>query len=485
MSEKLEGKALKAGVWYTVANFMGKGMGFLTMPIFNRLLSTSEVGDYSNFSSYLTILTSVLTLDLFTSVTLAKFDLKEEHNKFISSILILGTLWTCVAYLVASFFKESIKSLIGFSELEFHLLFIICLVSPAIGIFQMKNRIEFKYKLSTALSLSSTVACTLVSLICTLTFKDRLTGRIVGLYFPAFLLNIGIYLYFLLTSFSVDIKYWKYALPISLPLIFNVLSGHILTLSDRVMINGICGKEELGLYSVAYSCASIAITLLNATISAWQPWALTKMDQGNIDQLKKATKYYLGFYAVIVTGYLLVAPDILWLMGDEPYMEAKYVMPPIMVGVGFQCAYSLYADVETYCKKQKLLAAATVIASISNICLNYFLLPRIGYLAAAYTTLAGYVILFIINFFFVRRIGKINWVNNRFVLLYIAMLGGILLLANVVYSLSVLRYILVGLLFIAFVCFLIAFRKEIRLAVKGKTVNPLLESVKNRFHIAV
>ena len=36
-------KALKSGVWYVVGNFMAKSAGFITMPIFTRLLTTDVV----------------------------------------------------------------------------------------------------------------------------------------------------------------------------------------------------------------------------------------------------------------------------------------------------------------------------------------------------------------------------------------------------------------------------------------------------------
>ena len=37
-------KALKSGIWYTAANFIMKGIGFITMPIFTRLLSHEDFG---------------------------------------------------------------------------------------------------------------------------------------------------------------------------------------------------------------------------------------------------------------------------------------------------------------------------------------------------------------------------------------------------------------------------------------------------------
>lgn len=37
-------KAIKSRIWYTAANFIMKGVGFITMPIFTRMLSHEEFG---------------------------------------------------------------------------------------------------------------------------------------------------------------------------------------------------------------------------------------------------------------------------------------------------------------------------------------------------------------------------------------------------------------------------------------------------------
>ena len=50
MAEK--NSALKAGMGYTIGNVLVKGINFLTLPLFSRLLSTAEFGVYNVFLSY-------------------------------------------------------------------------------------------------------------------------------------------------------------------------------------------------------------------------------------------------------------------------------------------------------------------------------------------------------------------------------------------------------------------------------------------------
>ena len=39
--------ALKAGIWFTICNLLQKGISFITLPIFTRLLNESQYGTYS------------------------------------------------------------------------------------------------------------------------------------------------------------------------------------------------------------------------------------------------------------------------------------------------------------------------------------------------------------------------------------------------------------------------------------------------------
>ena len=48
-------KALKSGFWYLIANFATKAMALITTPIFTRLLTKEEFGEYNNFISWMSI----------------------------------------------------------------------------------------------------------------------------------------------------------------------------------------------------------------------------------------------------------------------------------------------------------------------------------------------------------------------------------------------------------------------------------------------
>ena len=66
------GKVMKAGVGYTIGDIIIKGISFLTIPIFTRLMSPEQFGLYSTFFSYEGLLMIILGMSLYLITSLAK-----------------------------------------------------------------------------------------------------------------------------------------------------------------------------------------------------------------------------------------------------------------------------------------------------------------------------------------------------------------------------------------------------------------------------
>ena len=59
---------MKASLWFLMCAFLQKGVSFITTPIFTRLLTTSEYGQYSVFNSWYSIVTVFVSLNLYFGV---------------------------------------------------------------------------------------------------------------------------------------------------------------------------------------------------------------------------------------------------------------------------------------------------------------------------------------------------------------------------------------------------------------------------------
>ena len=85
----LKHKLLNASGWYTVTNFFVKGISFLTIPIFTRILTTEDYGIVSLYLTWVSLFSVFISLDLSWSVQRGKFEFKKDFDNSISSVLFL------------------------------------------------------------------------------------------------------------------------------------------------------------------------------------------------------------------------------------------------------------------------------------------------------------------------------------------------------------------------------------------------------------
>ena len=472
---KGKNNVIKAGFWYTFSNFLVRGIAFLTMPIFTRIMSSYDIGVFSNILAWFNILAIVTTFEIYSSINIARFDYKDDLDSYISSSLILSTLITSVFYVVALIFHNFFEKLLLIDFQTLNIIFIYLLVFPAFQMFQTKNQIQYNYKPTTIVSILSSVLSTICAIACIFIFSNKLVGRIYGYFVPLIIICFILYIHLIFKGNKSSKKYWKYALKISFPLIWHLLAGYLLNASDRIMITKIVSPEANALYTISYSVASVVSILWLSLNNAWSPWAYEKMDRKDYSSLKSYSKPYTILFMLVVFGIMLFGPELLFIMGGKEYSTAIFVLPPVMVGFIFQFVYSLYVNIEFYHKKQKNIAIGTIIACIANIILNLIFIPIFGYIAAAYTTLVGYVLLFLIHYYLVKRLKCTHWYDKSFFFKVLSLSILSIGIFDLLYIFDIIRYIFILIIFVCFVIFIAMRRKQLIEVIKTKNIHNLLK----------
>lgn len=210
------------------------------------------------------------------------------------------------------------------------------------------------------------------------------------------------------------------------------------------MITRWCGAEENAIYSLAYSCGSMVTMLMTSMNSAYAPWLGEKLKAGKHDEIREFSKKYILGFTFLATGIMAVAPEVLYILGGKAYQEVKYVMAPIAMGCVCQFIYTMFVNVEQFKKKTVGMAIASVIAALVNLVLNYIFIPKVGYIAAAYTTLADYIVLLGIHMFLVYKLNLSDVYDYKVIVNMVLVMLGITFFMNAMYSFSFVRYIFVG-----------------------------------------
>lgn len=388
----------KASTYYLFGSLFNKGIAFFTVPIFTRLLSTSDYGIVTTYNSWIAILAMVVGFALHTGIRIAFVDYKDEMKDFMTTT----TTFTLLSGGVLSAVIILISRIVSF-DLNIALIFLCLLQSIATALiedYSMYLMMQYRYKFRTALMILPNLIAVVLSVIA---IKYILTdnlylGRIIPTSFT--IIVFGIMVCLLVYSKSrcfLNREYLKYVLSFSLPLILHGIALNILSQSDRTMITWLADSSQTGIYSLIYNFSMIATVITTSLEGIWVPWFYSRLQKKSYGEINQVAKDYINLMTYCLIGVIMVGPEVVKFLASSNYWDGIKIIPPVVISNFIIFAYTLYVNIEHYHKKTKGITVNTVIAAITNIILNLLLIPRFGYVAAAYTTLISYLVSFVLH----------------------------------------------------------------------------------------
>ena len=222
---------------------------------------------------------------------------------------------------------------------------------------------------------------------------------------------------------TVNMQDVKRALALALPLVPHLLSLWVLSLADRVILERYVSLDDVGVYSLGYQIGSVPQLVAFAVATAIDPFyfrvAATRADARPI--LSTLATYYILIVTCAGIATVALAPEMITLMKARPeYRAALTVIPWVVLGSAVRGFYFVFLAALTYAKSVRMLPLVTVAAAILNIALNVILIPRFGYIAAAITTVAAYVVQAVMLYYFAQRSFPIPYQWRRLAILTLA-----------------------------------------------------------------
>lgn len=388
----------KASIYYLVGNLFNKGIAFFTVPIFTRLLSTSDYGIVTTYNSWIAILAMVVGFALHSGIRIAFVDYKDKMNDFLATTTTFTLLSGGILIVIVLGLSQYIDININSS------LIVLCLcqsISTAlIEDYSMYLMMQYRYKYRTILMVLPNLLSIILSILVIRFFlSDHLyLGRIIPT--AGTMVFFGVLVCILVYSSSRSLlnkEYLKYALNFSVPLILHGIALNILSQSDRTMITWLADSSQTGIYSLIYNFSMIATVITTSLEGIWIPWFYDKLQKKDYDDINIVAKDYINLMTYCLIGVIMIGPEVVKLLASTNYWDGIKIIPPVVISNFIIFSYTLYVNVEHYHKKTKGITINTLIAAIINIILNYIFIPKYGYVAAAYTTLASYLISFIMH----------------------------------------------------------------------------------------
>jgi O-antigen/teichoic acid export membrane protein len=173
------------------------------------------------------------------------------------------------------------------------------------------------------------------------------------------------------------------------------LSGLILSVGDRYVIDGIIGEEQLGLYAAAYNLCQYVQALVIASIGqAIMPIYMQMWDQKGVAEtsafIGRSLRTYIMFGIPIVAGLAAVGPELLPSLASEKYASAAGILPWVMGGMVADGTNSMLGAGLFIHRKTRTIMSIVLSAAALNLVLNLILVPRIGIQGSAIATLICY-----------------------------------------------------------------------------------------------
>ena len=417
--------AMRAGLGYTVGNILIKGINFLTIPFFSRLLTTEEFGICNVFLSYDAILSLFISLAIHTSIKSAHYEFKQT-DEYISSVSLIFIL---NALICTSIIAITGSWLVGITRFKQSALFLLIPYSFGCAVVQLYNQqisLNYEYKKYLTISLLNSVGNILFSFILILTVfrTKRDIGRIIGM--VASIFTIAIVLLqkmYTKTTPKYNKKFWKFALTYSLPIVPHGISQVLLGQCDRIMISNMVGNSETGIYSLAANLKLVLMVISTSISISWSTWFFAKLENHESDDIKKNANLLVGVFLIFTVTLMTFTPEIIYVLGGKEYNLAKFIAIPMIIDAYILFLYNIIVPSEYYTKKTKYIMLGTLIAATINLITNYIFIKAFGFIAAAYTTLFSYVCYLVLHIVISKKLIHFDVIEKKWITTSAAVVG--------------------------------------------------------------
>lgn len=441
---------VKASLWFTICSILQKGVSLLSIPIFTRLLTTSQYGTYSVYQSWYDVIKLFATLNLYAGVFyngMIKF--KKDKNRFVSCIQGLSTTITCILFIL---YLSNIKfwnNIFQLPTIFIITMFVDLIFSTSLSFWTSSERFNYSYKKLIMVTLFIAIASPLLGICAVMLTNYKAEARIITFAFVQIVVGIILYINIMKKGRSFfDKLYWKYALKFNIPLLPHFLSLVILQQSDRIMISRIVGEDKAAIYSVAYSISTIMVIITTAIDNSLVPYTYKSLENKEYSNIYKSINKILLFVAFICVGVMAFAPEVVKFFATPAYYDAIWIIPPVAASVYYMFLYQIFSNVSLYYEANKFVMIASCVGSVLNVILNFILIPKFGFVAAGYTTLICYMMFGIAHYICYKIVLKNNVDNKKIydikgISIISALMLFIMIIMLFIYKCDIIRYLII------------------------------------------
>ena len=386
----------KDTLFYSIANWSRRLVGFVTAPIIIAYFTPSDYG-YMSLVNTLASFCSILGMLAIVDQGLPRFfvDSKDDYEKkgYVSTSFFAGGAGILfIVFMIfgstpfIQFFAKDVSVPLVFTSL----VALVCLTQS----FQYVGSNMLKWTFQSSLFMKITLVQTIIGAALTISLVVFLGWRAKGLLLAGSMVALvgGVWANWSVKEYikpsSISKRKLKELAAYSWPLLgLNIFAFFTRSL-DRIFLASLASLGAVGIFSVSYAVASIFETLVVGFFFAWGPYMLLTFRETwapqRYSQLFSAISC-LGIVSIVGLG-LWGSPVVMLFRPDGAYKEIGIFIPWIIAGTLLYYIGGYFAPGPSIKKKTHWKLIAFMLAGISNGILNYALIPRIGILGAGVAT---------------------------------------------------------------------------------------------------
>lgn len=399
---------IKNSLIFALGTLGTKIINFLLVPLYTNVLLPDEYGIADLVFTLGTFLVPILTLNINEAILRFSLDKESDSNKIMSVGLLAIVTMSCAslfAYPLISLYKEIS---------EYSLLVLIYILSSGCSTIFMYNlrgkELLIRFSIGNIINAVTVASMNILFL---KVFELRIEG-----YFLAYIVaNVVTMVYAFcagnvlttVRNFSIDKKLMLSMLKYSIVLIPNSFMWWVMDSSNRVMLTAISGAAATGMYAIAGKIPSLVSVVSSIFNQAWNYSAIKESDSSDRLAYNNKVFDYLFFAVVVIaSGILLVLKPFMSIYVEASYYESWKYTPPLIFGAVILVLSTFLSSTYTVEKDSKGFLISATVGAVTNIVLNFALIPLCGALGAAVSSCLGYTAVFIYRFFDTKKYLKLS-----------------------------------------------------------------------------
>lgn len=375
--------------------------GLILLPIFTKTLPIEEYGTWVQIMVTIGLIPALIMLGLPNTMIryLAAAKSREDIQEGFYSITFVSIISAGIVLVFLLLFAEPISAILFDNRIEITrllglLVFLECVNLLQYNYFRTFQQIKrYSFLLLFRAFLQIVLAGGLV-----LTGYGIL-GAVLG-YLIASALLLLIMAILIVSEIGIVIPNFTYLreyLSFGLPIVPTSISSWIVNSSDRYLIGILLGIAFVGYYSPGYTLGTI-LNMYVAPLAFLLPATLSKYyDEENWEEVYTILKYSLKYYLLLAIpsaiGLSFLSKSILQILSTPAIAQEGYLITPFIACSSLLFGiYAILMQAIVLEKKTKIIGFIWIIAAVVNFVLNILVIPVMGILGAALTTLFAFTI---------------------------------------------------------------------------------------------